>query len=68
MSISQEARLALLGWSFRGAGAPVRERVAFTADEIREALSGNLCRCGTYTAIIEAVQHAADIMQNEKVT
>jgi glutamyl-tRNA reductase len=38
VSISQEARLSLLGWSFRGAGVSVRERVAFTADEIREAL------------------------------
>ena len=25
-------------------------------------VSPNLCRCGTYTAIIEAVQHAATIM------
>ena len=39
MSVSQEARLSLLGWSFRGAGVSVRERVAFTADEIREALT-----------------------------
>jgi len=39
VSISQEARLSLLGWSFRGAGVGVRERVAFTADEIREALT-----------------------------
>ncbi|HKA36714.1 MAG TPA: glutamyl-tRNA reductase [Thermoanaerobaculia bacterium] len=39
MSISQEAKLSLLGWSFRGAGVSVRERVAFTADEIREALT-----------------------------
>src|SRR5262249_13136547 len=39
VSASQEARLSLLGWSFRGAGVSVRERVAFTADEIREALT-----------------------------
>jgi aerobic-type carbon monoxide dehydrogenase small subunit (CoxS/CutS family) len=25
-------------------------------DEIREAISGNLCRCGSYSLIIEAVQ------------
>ena len=31
---------------------------AFTTDGV----SPNLCRCGTYTAIIEAVQHAATIM------
>ena len=28
--------------------------------------SPNLCRCGTYLAIIEAVQHAATIMAKEK--
>ena len=27
--------------------------------EIREALAGNLCRCGTHTRIIKAVQRAA---------
>ena len=30
-----------------------------TRDEIRQGLSGNLCRCGTYQNIIEAVQHAS---------
>lgn len=29
-------------------------------DEIREALSGNLCRCGCYDAIAMAVTHAAE--------
>jgi xanthine dehydrogenase YagT iron-sulfur-binding subunit len=29
------------------------------ADEIRERLSGNLCRCGAYPRIVEAVQNAA---------
>lgn len=38
-----------------------------TLDQIKAAyttsgMSPNLCRCGTYTAIIEAVQHAATIM------
>ncbi|MGB4594277.1 MAG: (2Fe-2S)-binding protein [Anaerolineaceae bacterium] len=31
-----------------------------TMDEIREALSGNLCRCGCYDAIAMAVTHAAE--------
>ncbi len=30
-----------------------------TAQEIREALAGNLCRCSNYNAIVEAVQAAA---------
>jgi aerobic-type carbon monoxide dehydrogenase small subunit (CoxS/CutS family) len=30
-----------------------------TEDEIKEALAGNLCRCGTYPAQIKAVQEAA---------
>lgn len=30
-----------------------------TADEIKEALAGNLCRCGTYVTHIKAVQEAA---------
>jgi aerobic-type carbon monoxide dehydrogenase small subunit (CoxS/CutS family) len=31
-------------------------------EEIREALSGNICRCTGYQHIIEAVQHAAQTM------
>lgn len=32
-------------------------------DEIREALSGNLCRCTGYVKIIKAVQKAATMMR-----
>jgi aerobic-type carbon monoxide dehydrogenase small subunit (CoxS/CutS family) len=31
-------------------------------DLIKTAMNGHLCRCGTYTAIIEAVQTAARVM------
>ena len=31
-----------------------------TVDEVKEALSGNLCRCGCYAGIIMAVQHASE--------
>ena len=34
-----------------------------TEDEIRHALSGNLCRCGTYPAVMRAVLHAAEEMK-----
>lgn len=31
-----------------------------TADEIRRGLAGNLCRCGTHTRILRAVQRASE--------
>jgi aerobic-type carbon monoxide dehydrogenase small subunit (CoxS/CutS family) len=37
-----------------------------TVDEIKEALSGNLCRCGTYPAHIKAVLAAARQLKGEK--
>ena len=35
--------------------ALVREGHARTADEIRELMSGNICRCGAYNGIVEAI-------------
>ena len=32
-----------------------------TVEDIDAAMSGNLCRCGTYTRIREAIQHAAGL-------
>ncbi len=32
-------------------------------DEIRAAMAGNLCRCGAYQGIIDAVQRAAQLAQ-----
>jgi aerobic-type carbon monoxide dehydrogenase small subunit (CoxS/CutS family) len=37
-----------------------------TVDEIKEALSGNLCRCGTYDAHIKAVLEAAEKLREGK--
>ena len=31
-----------------------------TPDEVREALAGNLCRCGTHNRIVRAVLRAAE--------
>ena len=42
---------------------PVRYFVpgpAFVRDEVREAISGNLCRCTGYHSIMEAVEAAAE--------
>jgi aerobic-type carbon monoxide dehydrogenase small subunit (CoxS/CutS family) len=36
-----------------------------TADEIREALAGNLCRCGTYPQHVKAVKEAASKLRGE---
>lgn len=36
-------------------------------DQIREALAANLCRCGTHTRIVKAVQRAADANQGKTV-
>ncbi|GAA3107770.1 (2Fe-2S)-binding protein [Streptomyces echinatus] len=35
-----------------------------TDDEIRERMSGNLCRCGAYVSIVEAVARAAGARQD----
>jgi aerobic-type carbon monoxide dehydrogenase small subunit (CoxS/CutS family) len=37
----------------------LEENPAPTRDEIRGAMSGNLCRCGSYVKIVEAVEAAA---------
>ncbi len=37
-------------------------------DDIREALSGNICRCGEYTGIVGAMRKAAAEMRGERVT
>ena len=36
--------------------ALIAEGKAETADEIRELMSGNICRCGAYTNIVAAIQ------------
>jgi len=37
-----------------------------TVEEAKHALSGNLCRCGTYPAVLRAVMHAAENMKCEE--
>lgn len=39
--------------------ALIREGRAGSDDEIREHMSGNLCRCGAYTNIVAAIKQAA---------
>jgi xanthine dehydrogenase YagT iron-sulfur-binding subunit len=40
--------------------ACVREGHATTPEEIREYMSGNLCRCGAYVGIVAAIQSVAE--------
>ena len=42
----------------------LRDRPAPTEQEVREALDGNLCRCGTHGRIVHAVQKAAGRMSD----
>jgi xanthine dehydrogenase YagT iron-sulfur-binding subunit len=36
----------------------LREKRATSAAEIREQMSGNICRCGAYPNIVAAIQRA----------
>jgi xanthine dehydrogenase YagT iron-sulfur-binding subunit len=35
------------------------ERVSLSREEVRERMSGNLCRCGAHNGIVEAILHVA---------
>lgn len=39
-----------------------QQRADLTDEEVREAISGNLCRCTGYQNIVEAVKYAAKTM------
>src|SRR5690348_5987004 len=49
---------AAAGWPSH-VTADVRTAPALTAAEIRERMSGNLCRCGAYVNIVAAIEQAA---------
>ena len=44
--------------------ALLRDNPDPTEDEIREELSGNLCRCTGYQSIVAGVETAVQIMKN----
>ncbi|MDF3983039.1 aldehyde dehydrogenase iron-sulfur subunit [Luteibacter sp. PPL201] len=39
--------------------ADIQARASLTRDELRERMSGNLCRCGAYSNIVEAITEVA---------
>ena len=41
----------------------INEGRATTADEIRELMSGNICRCGAYPNIVAAIQQAMQTIE-----
>jgi xanthine dehydrogenase YagT iron-sulfur-binding subunit len=45
----------------------IQEGKAKTADDIRELMSGNICRCGAYPNIVQAIEQAMRAMEaNER--
>jgi len=61
-----DAQAAQCGYCLNGMIMMTASLLAHTPDptelQIRQALSGNLCRCGTHLEIIDAVQRAARLM------
>jgi len=45
--------------------ACIKEGHARSDDEIREYMSGNICRCGAYPHIVDAVREAAAQLSKE---
>ena len=43
------------------ASASLTEQPLLSVDEIRERMSGNLCRCGAYSNIVEAISEAGGL-------
>jgi isoquinoline 1-oxidoreductase alpha subunit len=44
----------------------VNAKADLTAAEISRSMEGNVCRCGTYTRIVAAIQKAARVMQESR--
>ncbi len=61
MSATPEARLMLLGWDFRVAEASVRERIAFTAEEVREGLGRLVGNSLVSEGVIVSTCHRSEI-------
>jgi len=61
MTSASETRLLLLGWNFRSGAGSIRERIAFSGDDVREALQ-RIRGCGLMTeGVIVATCHRSEI-------
>ena len=47
------------GWPSQATSDVAAQRVALTDEEIRERMSGNICRCSAYPQIVAAIRDAA---------
>jgi xanthine dehydrogenase YagT iron-sulfur-binding subunit len=56
----QEARA---GWPSAVSADPSAEDVVLDEAEIRERMSGNLCRCGAYANIVPAIAEVAEVAE-----
>ena len=43
------------------ASANLAERPLLSAEELRERMSGNICRCGAYSNIVDAISEVAGV-------
>ena len=48
------------GWPSHVTGDVSAEKISLSDAEIRERMSGNLCRCGAYANIVPAIREAAE--------
>ncbi|MFN2387013.1 MAG: glutamyl-tRNA reductase [Thermoanaerobaculia bacterium] len=61
MNGAPEARLVLLGWDFRAVGGTLRDRIAFTGEEVREGLRHLLGRGLFSEGAIVSTCHRSEI-------
>src|ERR1022692_5272603 len=61
MSPTAEARLLLYGWNFRVTDVAVRDRIAFTADEVKEGLRSLVSRGIVSESVIVSTCHRSEI-------
>src|SRR5438270_14102254 len=58
-------REAAAGWPSVVSADLTAEHVTLDDDEIRERMSGNLCRCAAYANIVPAIREVAQVLERE---